>query len=128
LPHEDEDLNMAISTIPGNRAERGILVAIGLIAAAVAGPAAAQPAPQIDFGEPGPQWLRDSESYAVGYDPAGWDALAQSKVKFITHCPINREFFARCHALAHSLFSLCDVLPGLCLAEVCQGCEPQGPS
>ncbi len=111
---------MAISTIPGNRAERGILVAIGLIAAAVAGPAAAQPAPQIDFGEPGPQWLRDSESYAVGYDPAGWDALAQSKVKFITHCPINREFFARCHALRSRCFPYVTFYQGYA-SQSCQG-------
>jgi len=60
--------------------------------------------PAIDFGEPAPQWLRESESYAIGYDPAGWDALAQSKVKFITHCPVNREFFARCRALGIKCF------------------------
>lgn len=59
---------------------------------------------KVDFGEPGPQWLRESESYAIGYDPNGWDALAQSKVKFITHCPINREFFARCHGLGIRCF------------------------
>ena len=95
---------MTIRTIPGNRAGRGTLVAIGLIAAAVAGPAAAQPAAKIDFGEPGPQWLRESESYAMRIQSGEWDALAQSKVKFITHCPINREFFARCHALGIRCF------------------------
>lgn len=58
----------------------------------------------INFGEPAPQWLRESESYAVGYDSASWDALAQSKVQFITHCPVNREFFARCHALGIRCF------------------------
>jgi hypothetical protein len=65
---------------------------------------AAEPPAKIDFGEPGPQWLRESESYAIGYDAAGWDALAQSKVKFITHCPVNREFFERCHALGIRCF------------------------
>jgi hypothetical protein len=95
---------MSMSTIPRIGAERGILLAIGLIAASVAAPAAAQPAAKIDFGEPGPRWLRESECYAIGYDPTGWDALAQSKVKFITHCPINREFFARCHALGIRCF------------------------
>ena len=79
-------------------------VVIGLLAALVSVPAAAQTPTKIDFGEPGPQWLRESESYAIGYEPAGWDALAQSKVKFITHCPINREFFARCHALGIRCF------------------------
>jgi hypothetical protein len=60
---------------------------------------AAEPAAKIDFGEPGPQWLRDSETYALWYGPELLDVLAQSKVKFITHCPVNREFFDRCHAL-----------------------------
>ncbi len=68
----------------------GFLVAIVAMVFFGPHPAAAQTAAKIDFGEPGPQWLRESESYAIGYDPAGWDALAQSKVKFITHCPINR--------------------------------------
>ena len=53
------------------------------------------------------QWLREAETYAFDADEGGyvhrtaadWDALAQSKVTFITHCPISRSFFARCHAL-----------------------------
>jgi hypothetical protein len=60
--------------------------------------------PAIDFGEPAPRWLRESESYAIGYDPNGWDALAQAKVQFITHCPVNREFFTRCHAFGIRCF------------------------
>ncbi len=28
-----------------------------------------------------------------------WDTLAQSKIPFVTHCPINAEFIERCHAL-----------------------------
>jgi hypothetical protein len=83
-------------------------------------PAAAQTAAKIDFGEPGPQWLRESESYAIGYDPAGWDALAQSKVKFITHCPINREFFARCHALGIRCFPYVTFYQGYA-SQSCQG-------
>ena len=59
---------------------------------------------KIDFGQPGPRWLRESESYACGFSPNDWDALAQSKVKFVTHCPINRQFFARCHALGIRCF------------------------
>src|SRR6266516_5831985 len=56
-------------------------------------------AKEMDIGESAPDWLVDSESYAGGCDPNDWDALAQSKVAFITHCPVNRELFARCHAL-----------------------------
>ena len=78
-----------------------------------------QSSPKIDFGEPGPQWLRESESYAVGYDPAGWDALAQSKVKFITHCPVNRQFFARCHALGIKCFPYVTFYQGYA-SQVCQ--------
>ena len=57
-----------------------------------------------NLGESAPDWLVDSESYAIGYDPSGWDALAASKVAFITHCPTNREFFQRCHALGIRCF------------------------
>jgi len=57
-----------------------------------------------DLGESAPDWLVDSESYAVGYDPAGWEALAASKVAFITHCPTNREFFERAHGLGIRCF------------------------
>ena len=72
-----------------------------ILAVGITGPhgAGAPTAAKIDFGEPAPQWLRESASYAIGYDPAGWDALAQSKVRFITRCPVNREVFARCRAL-----------------------------
>ena len=61
-------------------------------------------AKQLDIGESAPDWLVDSESYAIGYNPNDWDALAQSKVAFITHCPVNREFFQRCHALGIRCF------------------------
>jgi hypothetical protein len=67
-------------------------------------PLAAQTTAKIDFGEPAPQWLRESESYACGLGASDWDALAQSKVKFVTHCPINRDFFARCRALGIRCF------------------------
>ncbi|MFA6546755.1 MAG: putative glycoside hydrolase, partial [Limisphaerales bacterium] len=59
---------------------------------------------QLDIGESAPDWLVDSESYAIGYNPDDWDSLAQSKVAFITHCPVNREFFQRCHALGIRCF------------------------
>jgi len=61
-------------------------------------------AQDLDVGESAPDWLVDSESYAFGYGPNDWDALAESKVAFITHCPVNREFFARCHALGVRCF------------------------
>jgi hypothetical protein len=57
-----------------------------------------------DLGQSAPDWLMDSESYAIGYEPAGWDALAASKVAFVTHCPVNREFFERAHALGIRCF------------------------
>ncbi|HQK94320.1 MAG TPA: putative glycoside hydrolase [Armatimonadota bacterium] len=56
------------------------------------------------LGESAPDWLVDSESYAIGYDPAGWEALAASKVAFITHCPINQAFFDRAHGLGIRCF------------------------
>jgi hypothetical protein len=59
---------------------------------------------QMNMGESAPDWLVNSEVYAIGYNPGEWDALAQSKVAFITHCPVNREFFARCHALGIRCF------------------------
>ncbi|MFA6545531.1 MAG: hypothetical protein WCS99_14020, partial [Limisphaerales bacterium] len=59
---------------------------------------------RLDIGESAPDWLVDSESYVIGYNPDDWDALAQSKVAFITHCPVNREFFQRCHALGIRCF------------------------
>src|SRR5215469_489852 len=33
-----------------------------------------------------------------------WDTLAQSKESFTTHCPIDRGFFERCHALGVRCF------------------------
>jgi hypothetical protein len=55
-----------------------------------------------DLGESAPDWLMDSESYAIGIPE--WEALAASKVAFITHCPVNRELFARCRALGVRCF------------------------
>ena len=56
-------------------------------------------AQQLDIGESAPDWLVDSETYAFGVGPADWDALAQSKVAFVTHCPVSRDYFERAHAL-----------------------------
>lgn len=98
----------------------GFLAGILAILQSVPRPVAAQNAAKINFGEPGPQWLRESESYAIGYDPNGWDALAQSKVKFITHCPINREFFARCHAMGIRCFPYVTFYQGYA-SRSCQG-------
>src|SRR5437868_3121969 len=47
----------------------------------------------LDVGESAPEWLVRSETYAFGNDPKIWEALAAAKVSFITHCPINREYF-----------------------------------
>src|SRR5437764_8935330 len=66
--------------------------------------ARAQLAKEMTIGESAPDWLVDSESYAGGCDPNDWNALAQSKVAFITHCPVNRELFERCHALGIRCF------------------------
>jgi hypothetical protein len=60
-------------------------------------------AQQMDIGESAPDWLVDSESYAIG-GVNDWGALAESKVAFITHCPVNRDFFERCHALGVRCF------------------------
>ncbi len=59
---------------------------------------------QLDVGESGPDWLVDSETYIIGPNVDDWDALAASKVAFVTHCPVNREFFERCHALGIRCF------------------------
>jgi hypothetical protein len=85
------------------------LLAVFASLAAFAGPseeweARAALAAQMDIGESAPDWLVDSESYAFGFNPGDWDALAESKVAFITHCPVNGEFFARCHALGIRCF------------------------
>ena len=80
----------------------------------------AQTAAKIDFGEPAPQWLRDSESYGFAYSGSDWEALAESKVKFITHCPVNRDFFARCHALGIRCFPYVTFYQG-CATETYKG-------
>src|SRR5436190_1501961 len=51
-----------------------------------------------DIGEAAPQWLRESETYAFSTHETDFAALAASKVAFVTHCPLNREYFARLHA------------------------------
>jgi len=56
------------------------------------------------LGESAPDWLVHSETYAFGYGPDQWEALAASKVAFVTHCPINREYFDRVHALGIRAF------------------------
>ena len=81
---------------------------LGLSLAAVAEPskewqARTELARQMDIGESAPDWLMDSESYACGFG-GDWAALAESKVAFVTHCPVNREFFERCHALGIRCF------------------------
>jgi hypothetical protein len=55
-------------------------------------------------GESAPDWLVQSETYAFGSDPHLWEALAASKVAFVTHCPVNREYFNRMHALGIRAF------------------------
>jgi hypothetical protein len=92
-----------------NRIAFCALVVVSLSPVAVAAPSAewqarTELANQMDIGESAPDWLVDSESYAIGFSPSDWDALAESKVAFVTHCPINREFFARCHALGIRCF------------------------
>ncbi len=61
-------------------------------------------AQQLDIGESAPDWLADSETYAFGTGPGDWDALAQSKVAFVTHCPVIRDYFERAHALGVRCF------------------------
>ncbi len=60
-------------------------------------------AQKMDIGESAPDWLVESESYAMG-GVSDWAALAESKVAFVTHCPVNRDFFDRCHALGVRCF------------------------
>jgi hypothetical protein len=107
----------------GNRQTKTIFIALSLMLPCASGRAAEKPkvetspetsslewqartriAQQQDMGESAPDWLMNSESYAVGYDQNEWDALAQSKVSFITHCPVNREFFTRARALGIRTF------------------------
>lgn len=61
-------------------------------------------AQQLDIGESAPDWLVESESYIFAPRVQDWEALAQSRVAFVTHCPVNREFFERCHALGIRCF------------------------
>ncbi len=61
-------------------------------------------AKSLDVGESAPDWLVQSETYGFSPQPADWQALAESKVAFVTHCPVNREFFERCHALGIRCF------------------------
>ncbi|HPO16683.1 MAG TPA: putative glycoside hydrolase [Candidatus Hydrogenedentes bacterium] len=85
------------------------LVVLGIMSVGVV---IAEPSPEwqersriaktLDIGESAPDWLVNSETYAFGNND--WDALAESKVAFVTHCPINREYFARCHALGIRCF------------------------
>jgi|GEM_PF-1119599 len=56
-------------------------------------------AQQQGMGESAPDWMVNAETYASYSWRDTWNALAQSKVAFITHCPANREYFARCRAL-----------------------------
>ena len=60
-------------------------------------------AQQQGMGESAPDWLVDSESYAV-YNPGDWAGLAESKISFVTHCPVNRDFFARARAMGVRTF------------------------
>lgn len=64
-------------------------------------------------------WWMDSETFAAGtflsqfpFVPWApwqdglfdWETLAQSKVRFITHCPVNQDFMDRCHSLGIRCF------------------------
>jgi hypothetical protein len=60
-------------------------------------------AQQQGMGESAPDWLMNSESYAI-YHLSDWAGLAQSKVSFITHCPVNRDYFARARAMGIRTF------------------------
>ena len=58
----------------------------------------------LDVGESAPAWLVESETYGFSPDPQTWEALAASKVAFVTHCPVNREYFTRIHSLGIRAF------------------------
>lgn len=58
----------------------------------------------LDIGESAPDWLVQSETYAFASSIDSWEALAASKVAFVTHCPVSREYFARLHALGIRAF------------------------
>ena len=86
------------------------LLALGLVAPRVS--AADWPskterdaaAEALDLGESAPAWLVESETYAFSPNPDAWEALAASKVAFVTHCPANRDYFTRLHALGIRAF------------------------
>ena len=42
-------------------------------------------------------WLFDAETYISYNTPNIWDTIAQTKVTFVTHCPINAELIERFH-------------------------------
>jgi hypothetical protein len=47
---------------------------------------------------PAPEWLRDAETFALANDFT-WETLAASKISYVTHCPVNPEYFERMHGL-----------------------------
>jgi hypothetical protein len=71
----------------------------------------------LDLGESAPNWLVESETFAFGAafgsDPSAWEALAASKVAFVTACPVNREYFQRVHALGIRAFPYVTLYRGL---------------
>lgn len=86
-------LNLGLSVVP---------VALGEPSAAwQARTALAQ---KMDIGESAPDWLVIAETYAIGLKEDDWEALARSKVSFLTHCQVDPGFFARCHALGIRCF------------------------
>ncbi len=98
------------------RIRLGRILIPAALAACAAGAAAQNPATwpseaqrteiakSLDLGESAPDWLVQSESYAFGFNPDDWPALAASKVAFITHCPVSRDYFTRVHALGIRAF------------------------
>ena len=57
-------------------------------------------------------WLVNSETYSTGFFDMEDDSLAESKVRFTTHCPMNQEFIARCHAVGIRCFPYVTFYPG----------------
>ncbi|HYM00871.1 MAG TPA: hypothetical protein VEZ90_18080, partial [Blastocatellia bacterium] len=47
-----------------------------------------------------PQWVWEPWQNGI----LDWGTLAQSKVPFITHCPVNKEFIERCHRMGVRCF------------------------
>ena len=112
---------------PGSALVIGFLT--GTLATAFALPQhiAAQDAAQINFGEPGPQWLRESESYAIGYDPNGWDCAGAVEGEVHHPLPDQPRVLRPVPCPGDSLLPVRHVLPGIRLADL-PGREPQGPS